>query len=148
MHLMEQEKLIFRIYGKSPTIKIVDFLLDFPKNEFTSSEIIDDLGMSKTTFYKYFADLVNLGMIHINPDSAKPKLYRINLSSTLIQNMKKNVDFTSEKIADNETLKLKIKPLEIKTIELENLQTRITYLKRLQRQTKTEIRKLEDPMGV
>ncbi len=139
-------KLIFRIYGKSPTIKIVDFLLGFPKNEFTSTEIIDDLGMSKTTFYKYFDDLLDIGMVNINPESTKPKLYSINLESPLIQNIRKNIDFISEKIADSESLKLKIKPLEIKTIQLEQIQERIEFLRRLQRQTKTEIRKLENPI--
>ena len=141
---MQQANLVFRIYGKSPTIKIVNFLLGFPKNEFTSTEIIDDLGMSKTTFYKYFVDLVDIGMINVNPKSTKPKLYSINLESPVIQNIRRNIDFVSEKIADKELLKLNIKPIEIKIIKLEQLDSRIHYLRKLQRQTKTEIKRLEN----
>ena len=144
--MSEQEKLIFRIYGKSPTIKIADFLLSFPKNEYTSTEIIDDLGMSKTTFYKYFEDLLDIGMVSTNPVSTKPKLYHINLESPLIQNMRKTIDFVSERVADKETVKLKIKPIKAKTMQFEQLQDRIAYLRKLQRQTKIEIKKLEDPM--
>lgn len=140
---MESDKLIFKIYGKSPTIKIVDFLLGFPKNEFTTAEIIEDLGMSKTTFYKYFVNLIDMGMVKHNPDSTKPQLYSINTSSPLIQNMRNNIDFVSEKIADIETMKMNLKPIEEKTIKLDHIQSRIEYLRRLQRQTKTEIRKLE-----
>ncbi|MCH7967061.1 MAG: hypothetical protein IIB02_06565 [Thaumarchaeota archaeon] len=141
---MQQANLVFRIYGKSPTIKIVNFLLGFPKNEFTSTEIIDDLGMSKTTFYKYFVDLVDIGMINVNPKSTKPKLYSINLESPVIQNIRRNIDFVSEKIADKELLKLNIKPIEINIIKLEQLDSRIHYLRKLQRQTKTEIKRLEN----
>lgn len=148
MSMSVSERLVFRIYGKSPTIKIVDFLLSFPKNEFTTMEIIDDLGMSKTTFYKYFGDLLDMGMVNINPNSVKPKLYSINLENPLIHNIRNTIDFVSERIADKESLKLKIKPIEVKTIQLKQLETRITYLKRLQRRTKTEITKLESPIEV
>ena len=46
----------------------------------------------------------------------------------------------SEKIADKESMK--IKPIELKSIELEGIQERIQYLQRLQRQTKSAIKKL------
>ena len=107
----ELEELVFRIYGKSPTIRIIDCLLSFLKNEFTSTEIIEELGMSKTTFYKYCDDLLDIGMVKVNPDSNKPKLYSINLESPLIQNIRQNIDFVSEKIASDESLKMKIQPL-------------------------------------
>ncbi len=81
-------------------MRILDYLIDFPKNDFTQKEIIEALGMSKTTFYKYFDDLLEFGMIKINRRIAKAKLYTINLSNPIIQNMKKNIDLISEKIAE------------------------------------------------
>ena len=95
--------------------------------------------MSKTTFYKYFDDLINIGIIKIN-QTTKPKLYSINLASPIVQNVRKNIDFVSEKIADKESMK--IKPIELKSIELEGIQEHIQYLQRLQRQTKSAIKKL------
>ena len=133
--------LIFKIYGNSPNTKMLDFLLGFPKNEFTVSDIIEELGISKTTFYKYFDDLINIGIVKINQETTKPKLYIINLASPIVQNVRKNIDFVSEKIADKESMK--IKPIELKSIELEGIQERIQYLQRLQRQTKSAIKKLE-----
>ena len=143
-----ETSLIFKIYGNSPNIKILNFLLSFPKNEFTVSDIIEELGMSKTTFYKYFDELINIGMIKVNPETTKPKLYSINIDSPIVQNMRKNIDFVSEKIADKESMKLKIKPIELKSIELEGIQERILYLQRLQRRTKSEIKKLEEPIKI
>ncbi|MBM2820030.1 MAG: hypothetical protein HW410_1712 [Nitrosarchaeum sp.] len=126
----------------------MDFFLSFPKNEFTVTDIIEELGMSKTTFYKYFDNLINIGMIKINQEAIKPKLYSINLSSPIIQNMRKNIDFLSEEIADKESLKLKIKPIKLKNIELQGIQEQIQYLQRLQRDTKLEIKKLENPIKI
>src|SRR3970040_732096 len=140
--------LIFKIYGNSPNTKMLNFLLSFPKNEFAVSDIIEELGMSKTTFYKYFDGLINIGMVKINQETTKPKLYSINLDSPIVQNVRKNIDFVSEKIADKESMKLKIKPMELKSIELEGIQERILYLQRLQRQTKSEIKKLEEPIKI
>lgn len=54
---MRQKSLLLRILGESPKLKILDYLWDFPTNDFTKKEIIDALGMSKQTFYKYFDDL-------------------------------------------------------------------------------------------
>lgn len=123
-------------------MKMLDFLLSFPKNQFTVSDIIEELGMSKTTFYKYFGGLINIGMVKVNQETTKPKLYSINLDNPIIQNVRKNIDFLSEKIADKETMKLKIKPIELKSIELKGIQERIQYLQRLQRQTKSVIKNL------
>jgi len=137
------DSLIFRIYGNSPNTKILDLLLGFPKNEFTTSDIIGELGMSKTTFYKYFENLLNIGMVKTNQESTKPRLYSINLENPIVQNIKKDIDFLSEHIADRESAKLEVKPIKLKSIELEGIQQRIQYLQRLQRQTKSEIRKIE-----
>jgi len=143
-----ENSLIFKIFGNSPNMKMLDFLLSFPKNEFTVSDIIEELGMSKTTFYKYFDGLINIGMVKVNQETTKPKLYSINLDNPIIQNVRKNIDFLSEKIADKETMKLKIKPIELKSIELKGIQERIQYLQRLHRQTKSVIKKLENPIKI
>ena len=46
--------LIFKIYGNSPNTKMLDFLLSFPKNEFTVSDIIEELGNVQDYFLQVF----------------------------------------------------------------------------------------------
>lgn len=94
-------------------MKIIDYLMDFPKNDFTQKEIIESLGMSKTTFYKYFDNLVEFGMVKVNRKIANAKLYSINTDSPIVKNIKKNVDYISEKTAELEQAKLK-KPIPAK----------------------------------
>lgn len=103
----ESGSLLLRAYGSSPQMKIIDYLMDFPRNDFTQKEIIEALGMSKTTFYKYFDNLVDFGMIKINRKIANAKLYCINMDSPIVKNIKKNIDYISEKIAELEEQKLK-----------------------------------------
>lgn len=109
----EASSLLLRAYGSSPQMKIINHLMDFPKNDFTQKEIIESLGMSKTTFYKYFDNLVEFGMIKVNRKIANAKLYSINTDSPVVQNIRKNVDYISEKIAELEEQKLK-KPIPAK----------------------------------
>ncbi|MGQ0772411.1 MAG: winged helix-turn-helix domain-containing protein [Nitrososphaerota archaeon] len=111
--MTESSSLLLRAYGSSPQMKIIDYLMDFPKNDFTQKEIIEALGMSKTTFYKYFDNLVDFGMVRINRKIANAKLYSINMESQLIKSMKKNIYYLSEMIADEELSKLK-KPIPAK----------------------------------
>jgi|RifCSP16_1_1023843.scaffolds.fasta_scaffold98288_1 predicted transcriptional regulator len=107
--MSESSSLLLRAYGSSPQMKILDYLMDFPKNDFTQKEIIGALGMSKTTFYKYFDNLVEFGMIRVNRKIANAKLYSINLKNPLVQSLKKNVDYLSEKIADDSLEQISIK---------------------------------------
>jgi DNA-binding MarR family transcriptional regulator len=97
----ESSSLILRVYGSSPQMKIIDYLMNFPKNDFTQKEIIEALGMSKTTFYKYFDSIVGFGMIRVNRKIANTRLYSINMQSPLVKNIKKDIDYLSEKIADS-----------------------------------------------
>ena len=48
---------MIKTLGDSPKLRIIDFFLDNPLFDFTKKEVIEALGMSKQTFYKYFPDL-------------------------------------------------------------------------------------------
>ena len=105
----ESSSLLLRAYGNSPQMKILDYLMSFPKNDFTQKEIIETLGMSKTTFYKYFDDIVGFGMIRVNRKIANAKLYSINMQSPLVKNIKKDMDYLSEKIAEDSLEQISVK---------------------------------------
>lgn len=105
----ESSSLLLRAYGSSPQMRIIDYLMGFPTNDFTQKEMIEALGMSKTTFYKYFDNLVEFGMIRVNRRIANSRLYSINLKNPLVQSLKKNVDYLSEKIAEGSLEQISVK---------------------------------------
>jgi len=80
----EYELIIIKTLGDSPKLRIVDFFLDNPLFDFTKKEIIEALGMSKQTFYKYFPDLEEYGIVKVSRKIGRAKLYKINLEHPLV----------------------------------------------------------------
>lgn len=110
---MEDQSLLMRVLGYSPKMKILDYLLDFPTNDFTKKEIIDALGMSKQTFYKYFDDLEDVGIVKVNRAIGKAKLYKVNYENPVVMDLVNMEKRLSLQIAEEEESKLK-KPIPAK----------------------------------
>ena len=81
----EYQSILLRTFGGSPKLRILDFFLDNPLFDFTKKEVIEALGMSKQTFYKYFPELQELGIVKISRKIGKAKLYTINLQHPLVR---------------------------------------------------------------
>jgi AraC-like DNA-binding protein len=109
----ESQSLISKVLGYSPKMKILDYLLDFPTNDFTKKEIIDALGMSKQTFYKYFDDLEEVGIVRVNRAIGKAKLYMVNRENAVVKDLINMERKMSLQIADAEEQKMK-KPIPAK----------------------------------
>ncbi|MEM4253324.1 MAG: winged helix-turn-helix domain-containing protein [Candidatus Nitrosotenuis sp.] len=110
---VEDQSLLMRVLGYSPKMRILDYLLDFPTNDFTKKEIIDALGMSKQTFYKYFDDLEDVGIVKVNRAIGKAKLYKVNYENPVVMDLVNMEKRLSLQIAEEEESKLK-KPIPAK----------------------------------
>lgn len=110
---MEDQSLLVKVLGSSPKMKILDYLLDFPTNDFTKKEIIETLGMSKQTFYKYFDDLEEVGIVKVNRTIGKAKLYKVNRENSIVEDLVNMEKKMSLQIAEQEEVKLK-KPIPAK----------------------------------
>jgi DNA-binding transcriptional ArsR family regulator len=106
------ESILIRTLGASPKLRIIDFFLDNPLTDFTKKEVIEALGMSKQTFYKYFPDLERDKIVKVTRKIGKAKLYRINLNHPLIEMLREYEKRISLEIAEKEKLtqKLQTKP--------------------------------------
>ena len=111
--MTESTPLLFQLYGNTPQLKIVNYLLEFPKNTFTQKEIIDDLGLSKTTFVKYFPYLLDHGLLKVSNQKGKTKFYSIDLQSPIIHSILFSISRASDKKADKS---LRDKSLRRKTL--------------------------------
>lgn len=100
----EYESILIQTLGNSPKLRIVDFFLDNPLFDFTKKEVIEALGMSKQTFYKYFPEVEEYGIVKVSRRIGKAKLYRINPEHPLVSMLReyeKKVSLqTVEKEAD------------------------------------------------
>lgn len=107
------DSLLIRALGSSPKLRIIDHLLDYKLNDFTKKEIVEALGMSKLTFYKYFKDLVELGLVIASRKIGRATLYKINLENPMAKMLIEYETKLSLQIAEQEAEKLK-KPIVAK----------------------------------
>ena len=98
----EYESILIKTLGDSPKLRIIDFFLDNPLFDFTKEEVIEALGMSKQTFYKYFPDLERYGIVKVSRKIGRAKLYKINLEHPLIEMLREYEKKISLQIAEKE----------------------------------------------
>jgi DNA-binding transcriptional ArsR family regulator len=106
----EHESILLRAFGNSPKLRIIDFFLDNPLFDFTKKEIVEALGMSKQTFYKYFEDLEDLAVVKVSRRIGKAKLYKINLENPMVKLVKDYETELSLQVAEQENAKMQ-KPI-------------------------------------
>lgn len=125
---MSEQSLTIRLFGNSPQMRIIDFLLEFPINEFTTDEMIKNIGMSKTTLYKGLDNLISQNMIKTTKQG-KGLIISIDMENPFVQTIKTGVSIASGQIAEkelkNEKFLMNIKQ-NMKT--LESLQIRKSLL--------------------
>jgi len=103
----EYQSLLLKTLGDSPKLRIIDFFLDNPLFDFTKKEVIEALGMSKQTFYKYFADIERYGLVTVSRRIGKAKLYKINPENPMVKMLSEYTTQLSLKIAEQEAEKMK-----------------------------------------
>ena len=77
---------MLRTLGDSPGLKIIDFFLDNP-SDYSKSEIIKAIGISKTTFYKIWPDLVAFGILKKTRSYGKAQLFTLNRVNPVVKKL-------------------------------------------------------------
>ncbi|MBI4258539.1 MAG: winged helix-turn-helix transcriptional regulator [Thaumarchaeota archaeon] len=98
----EYQSILLKTLGGSPKLRITDFFMDNPLYDFTKKEVIEALGMSKQTFYKYFKDLEEYGIVTVSRRIGKAKLYRVNANNPMVKMLNEMVSKISLQIAEKE----------------------------------------------
>ena len=85
---MEDKSLLLQYMGDTPQLRIIDFFLDNKESDYSKKEIIEYTGISKTTFYKVWDEIVQFEYLKTTRKYGKAQLYAINEDSVLIQKFK------------------------------------------------------------
>ena len=110
----EYQSLLIKTLGESPKLRIADFFMENPLFDFTKKEVIEALGMSKQTFYKYFVDIEKYGIVMISRKIGKANLYKINFKHPLIKMLRDYETKLSLQIAEKEEEKMK-QPVKVRS---------------------------------
>lgn len=85
---MEDKSLLLQYMGDTPKLRIIDFFLDNIGSDYSKKEIIENIGISKTTFYKVWDELMQFEILEPTRRYGKAQLYTLNENSALIQKFK------------------------------------------------------------
>ena len=106
--MKEEPTLLVQFLGNNPTIRIMDFFLD-NRTDYSKNEIIQGVGMSKTTFYKVWGKLEKFKVVVPTRRYGKAQLFKINEKNEIVKKMI-SMEFTLSAHAMNEAVvKLPIK---------------------------------------
>lgn len=141
--MAEAESGIIALYGDSPRMKLVDFFMTFPKNEFTVPELVEGIGMSRTTAFKEIDKLLTNDMIIHSGNVGKSPTYKINKNSSIIYLMQKTVSLRSKTTATSQIRNITLNTRLRKQLEtIDQLYNRETMLKTELKLTRTMINEI------
>ncbi len=102
LYSKDNQSILIKTLGESPKLKIVDFFMDNPPSDFTKKEVIDAVGISKRTFYKYFQDLEDYGIVNVSRKINNASLYKLNSGHPLVKMLREYERKVSLQIAEKE----------------------------------------------
>lgn len=83
----EFQSLLLKTLGRSPKLRIIDFFMDNPLSDFTKKEVIEALGISKQTFYKYWRELERSGAIKVTKTVGRATTYQLDRSNEAVKQL-------------------------------------------------------------
>src|SRR3989344_4712393 len=84
---MKDETLLIKFIGNSPPLRIIDFFLDNRLFDYSKNEIIKNLNMSRTTFFKNWKELEKYKIVKVTRKIGKSKLYKLNEENDIVKKL-------------------------------------------------------------
>jgi len=87
LYTKENESALMRLFGRNAKLRLIDFFLDNPQNDYTRIEIMKALGMTKPTISKTLPILEEYEIVKITRKIGKAKLYQLNSGSYIVEKL-------------------------------------------------------------
>jgi hypothetical protein len=102
----DEPTLLIQFLGNNPTLRIIDFFLD-NRTDYSKKEIIEALGMSKTTFYKVWRQIEKFKVVMPTRRYGKAQLFKLDEDNTVVKKLM-ILDFTLIKQSSPRPMEQKI----------------------------------------
>jgi len=99
----EPETILISMFGKSPEVRLIDFFLDHPLNDFMQQEIAERTGMNKRTISKNLPSMLVNGVLIMTRTIGKARLFKLNSESLIVKNIRELERSISIEAAKKET---------------------------------------------
>lgn len=84
---MKEKSILLELFGKTPELKVIEFLLDNNTFDYTKKEIANGAGISRPTLYRFFDKLVDSGLVIKTRKIKGTQLYKLNLNSPIVKRL-------------------------------------------------------------
>ena len=89
LYSKEHESILLQLFGRTATLRLIDFFLDNPQNDYTRIEIMEALGMAKPTIREKLPDLERFGILKMTRKIGKAKLYQLDPENSIVRCLRK-----------------------------------------------------------
>jgi len=83
----DHESILLKLMGRTPELRLIDFFMDNPLNDYTRTEIREALSMTKRTLSEKLPTLEALGLVRVTRKIGKAKLYQIDLENPTVRSL-------------------------------------------------------------
>ncbi len=84
---MTKNSLFIELFGESPTIKVLDFLLTERELDFSISDMARNSGIGRATLYRIWEQLIENDVIIPTRTIGKSKLFKLNVNDPKIKKL-------------------------------------------------------------
>lgn len=85
--IMEQTSSFRLVFGDSPVVKVLDFLLDNQEFDYSLTDIAREADVGYVTLHQFWKDLVALGIVKKTRNIGRATLYKLDAASPLVQKL-------------------------------------------------------------
>ncbi len=114
MSYKSDETLLLKYLGASPTLRIVDFFLDNPLSDYSKNEIVNNLAMSRMTFFKYWRELEKSSAVKPTRQIGRATMYQLDRTNDVVKQLIK-LDMTLASKTMRKAVEKYEKPIEVKS---------------------------------
>ena len=82
-----KNSLFIKLFGDSPTIKVLDYLLTERELDFSISDMARNAGIGRATLYRIWEELIKNEIITPTRTIGKSKLYKLNAKNPKIKKL-------------------------------------------------------------
>ena len=85
--MQTKKSLFIELFGDSPTINVLDYLLTERELDFSISDMARNAGIGRATLYRIWDDLIRNEIIMATRTIGKAKLFKLNKDNTKIKKL-------------------------------------------------------------
>ncbi len=84
---MEERSVFLQVFGESPIMKVIDFLMDFQAFDYPLTEIAKNSGVSYSTLQTFWDKLVRNNIVVKTRRVGKSNLFKLNTENPAVQQL-------------------------------------------------------------